>query len=97
MRETYYVQVGIQAGMKLRIHPSEAFAGITAGVVEVDKVLTWYEVPTECVEKYYLLEDVPQYKEELWVQYHYTQDDYHTPDTDLYLPISLFVNHTTIY
>jgi len=97
MAEIYTVGVEITQGTVRRMHSSVAFQGIVPGVVRVKRILTWYEVPTEYEEKFYLLEDNPEYKDELWVEYFYTNaNDDGIPEHELYLPINLFVNHTTI-
>lgn len=96
MAEIYTVEVQITQGTIRRIYPSLAFQDIVPGTVRVKRILTWYEIPTENVEKFYLLEDNPEYKNELWVGYFYVDDgNGDTSEYDLYLPIGMFVNHTT--
>ena len=98
MGEIYTADVQITQGTVWRIHSSNAFQGITPGVVCVKRILTWCEVPTECADKYYLLEYTPEYRDEVWIEYFYMKNgnDDDIPEHELYLPIELFVNHTTI-
>lgn len=91
-----YKTVNVEEGSRFQISHSMAFIGITDGAVQVTEVVEYEHLSTEeCnVADMYIEQDSEHHINDYWVKYKYLNP----VDTDNYLllPVSVFVDHTSV-
>ena len=107
---TYTYEVTVKKGSIRIIHPSMGYLGIATGQVKVLDITTVAEMDDDtvgiCINTIapnYLDGDVAdtviwnEYEQEPWIQYQYKKPELDKSEGICWLPISMFVEHTTTY
>lgn len=93
MEVTIEKKVVLKEGKTFCISPSQAMLGITEGVVKVVSIEDFESVKSKYADPVPLVELVPEYQEESWVVYEYTDGE--EKGEKFSLNASLFVDHTS--